>query len=202
MSEIITIDGLVEGLLDEYVLAHLIRLNPLLQLGTVRGKRGRPYIEANIGKYNAAAQFSTPGLCLFDLDHDPCPIELINAWLPHGRSPHFLVRIAVREVESWFLADPKHLAEFLKVSLSKIPHNPDHITDPKQAIVSLAAKSTSRQIRESVAPTAGSSAKVGAAYISEMARFIQKYWDVDTAIQNSQSLARAVKAIKHFPAPT
>ena len=42
-----------------------------------------------------------------------------------------IFRIAVREVESWIIADKEGIAEFLNVAVANFTDLPDNISDPK-----------------------------------------------------------------------
>ena len=55
--------------------------------------------------------------------------------------PYFSLRLAVRAVEAWFLADVKAAAPALAVSERSLPAAPDEESDPKQTIVALARTS-------------------------------------------------------------
>ena len=73
-------------------------------IGTAYGRRGFGYLRRTITGWNRAAQF-VPFIVLTDLDRRPCPTELIEDWLREARHPNLLLRVAVREVEAWLLAD-------------------------------------------------------------------------------------------------
>jgi hypothetical protein len=49
-----------------------------------------------------------------------------------------MVRVAVREVESWVLADRRRIANFLSAPLNSIPMDPEQLDDPKMALLTLA----------------------------------------------------------------
>ena len=126
------------------------------------------------------------------------PPTVIYDWLPVEKHPNLLFRIAVREVESWILADPANLSEFLSVKKTLVPTNTDAIADPKAAIVGLARKSRSKAIRDRMVPRKGSTAKQGPDYNGCLGWFVQKNWDIATAQGNSPSLARTVDRLTSF----
>ena len=110
-------------------------------------RNGFGYIKKNIQGFNKAAQGS-PYLVLTDLDQADCPITLINNWLGgQAKHPNLIFRIAVREVESWLMADSKAFSDFFAVSGAKIPKNPDQILDPKRDLINLVRKSKNRKLR-------------------------------------------------------
>jgi hypothetical protein len=111
------------------------------------------------------------------------------------------LRIAVRELEAWLLADPERISGYLGVSVAEIPTDPDSIPDPKHLIVELARKSRRRAIREDMVPIVGSGQPVGPAYTSRMIEFIQNAesgWRPDVAAHNSDSLQRCISAISRL----
>lgn len=83
----------------------LIALDVFVEGIPVINKGGNSKFWRDAPKYNKAAATIGPILGLTDLDHHPCPIGLIKKYLKRGKHPHFLLRIAIRELESWLLAD-------------------------------------------------------------------------------------------------
>lgn len=190
---------LVEGYLDEQIVRKIMGKFPYITVMSCLGKRGKSYIGQNIQGYNRATL--SPNFncfCLIDLDQEECPIELIHKLLPEGRHADFMLRIAVREVEAWLIADRQNLAQFLGVSVSQIPQTPDKCPQPKAAIISAARKSTKRDIKRDLLPVEGSGSSEGKNYTSQMLKFITQHWDIDTAVQHSESLRRAIGAIQNF----
>jgi hypothetical protein len=133
-----------------------------------------------------------------DLDTYPCPAALIEEWIPRYRHANLLLRVAVREVESWVLADPANLSVFLRVNSSTIPRNPDSLPDPKAVLVDAASRSRSREIRSRVAPRRGSTAKQGPDYNACLIQFVYGAWSIDTAMAASPSLERTVTRLRCF----
>ena len=189
------INVLVEGDVDEFVATKIIRATGH-ERGAVYGRRDYRYIKDKCSGFNAAAQGSYI-LALIDLMDTgfDCPQILIDDWLPY-RHPNFIFRAVVREIESWVMADKDAIARFLQISRSKLPDDVEHLTDPKQTFINLIRKSRSKNLREEMVPVAGSTASVGKLYSSNMARFIQDYWDVETACANSVSLSRCVQRMR------
>jgi hypothetical protein len=150
-------------------------------------------IKKNILGYNNAACFGHY-FVITDLDRHECAPSLIREWLPMTRNPNLVFRVAVREVESWLLADIKNFACFFAVSRDLIPLSPDEISDPKQVVVTLAKRSRKRNIREGVPPT-DKYASIGPGYNYEFRDFIQNHWSLGDARKNSPSLDKALKAL-------
>ena len=158
---------------------------------------GYGYLKKNIRAFNKAAK-SLPFLVLTDLDNSPCPPQMIKLWLDIPKHPNLLFRIAVREVESWILADREAVAGFLGTSEKKIPYDTDSLPDPKAFLIQLARKSRSRSLREDLAPPSGATSKQGPNYNNRIIAFIRNHWDADTASQHSRSSRRALERLRNF----
>jgi hypothetical protein len=98
-------------------------------------------------------------------------------------------------LESWFLADDS-LADFLGISKALLPRNPDAEANPKQTLVNLARRSQSARLRSDLVPEEGSSGLVGRGYTSRMTEFIERHWRPSRAQRRSESLRRALVAIR------
>jgi hypothetical protein len=158
---------------------------------------GFGYLKRNIHAFNKAAR-SSPFLILTDLDNSPCPPQMIKLWLDTPKHPNLIFRIAVREVESWILADREAVAGFLGISEKKIPYDTDSLPDPKAFLIHLARKSRSRSLREDLVPPSGATSKQGPNYNNRIIAFIQANWGADTASRHSRSLQRALERLRNF----
>ena len=186
-----TIHSLVEGLMDEAVAAKIIKAAGHIP-GTCYGLRSCGYIQSKIQSYNRSAK-SIYYLTLIDFmdTGEVCAPEVITKWVPY-REQKMLVRIVIREIESWLLADCEGIAKFLKIDLLKVPTTPEKLVDPKLELIKLARKSKSQDIRTAIAPEPESVAKVGKLYTSEMIRFIKKHWNIQNARINAPSLEKCL----------
>lgn len=92
---------------------------------------GFGYLKSNIRGFNQAS-IITPFFMLTDLDLYSCPLKLIQDWVSFPINKGLIFRIAVREVESWLLADIEALSLFLRVSKANFPLQPEYETDPKE----------------------------------------------------------------------
>ena len=196
----IPVSLVVEGLLDEQVLRQLIaQTAQRFEPSVCYGKGGRDFVERNIPRFNQAAHFQ-PFIVLADLERDECPPILIQQWLPDGTHPNLVLRIAVRMVESWLVADRQALAGFLGVSptLSAFPRQPDLETDPKTVLVNLARRSRYRSIQQDLVPAPGSTRRVGKNYVGRLTGFVLREWNVERARATSPSLDRAVCALQRY----
>jgi hypothetical protein len=185
----------VEGLLDEMVLRRMLA-DAGIEVLAVHGHSGKPHLRKCIDGYNRAAQFGN-WIVVADLDDEPCAPTMVRRWLPK-RGQGMCLRIAVRAIEAWLLADHMALARYLAVSPILVPRQPDALSQPKQAMVVIAAKSRQRQIRDGMVPDQGSGRTIGKRYNSILAQFARQTnggWNPKRAARNSDSLRRALRAI-------
>jgi len=188
---------LVEGTLDEAVAQKIIKTaggKP----GTVFPKKGFDYIAPRIQDFNQTAQ-GIPILTLVDLmdtDFD-CPVEAIHDWLPH-RHHQMLLRFVVKEIESWILADRTRIARMFGIRKAKVPHHPEDLTDPKDALVDLARSSPYDGLRNAVVPEDPTVKAQGTGYNSRLERFVREEWQPEEAQKNAPSLHRCLRAVENF----
>ena len=186
----------VEGLVDEAVVRRLAK-HVGMEVGPVHGKNGKGHLRQRIAGYNNAARIS-PWVVLVDLNREAdCAPPLRKAWL-NQPAPMMCFRVAVREVESWLLADRRRLAKFLGVPISRVPVLPEAIEDPKRAVVELAALSRWRDIREDMVPRPGSGRTIGPAYASRLIEFVGTRWNPEVAAGSSDSLRRCLIRLKEM----
>lgn len=190
------IQPVVEDQVQEYIVKKLFSeiRNDLILLPAL-GLSGHGYIKKKIHGFNMAANF-TPYVILTDLDMAPCPSALKEKWLDFIPAPGLLFRIAVREAESWLLADRDNLASFFGVSVKNIPLNSEDILEPKAFMINLARHSSKRYIREDVVPNGTSS--IGPGYNLRLTEFIVRKWDWNLACVHSRSLSNSVDRISNW----
>jgi hypothetical protein len=191
--------GAVEGDVDEAVLRRIVdEIGGTL--GSVYGKRGKASLLQRLSGFNSAARFH-PWVVLADLDHDwQCAPLAREAWLSRPATS-MLFRIAVREVEAWILADRQRMAQFLAVSESRVPADPEVLDDPKSTLVDIARRSRRKDIKLDLVPRLGSGAPVGAAYTSRLIEFVsnaQSGWRPRVAAQRSDSLRRCLERLEQL----
>jgi hypothetical protein len=187
----IAISGAVEGELDEAVLRRLLT-GAGATMDRVYGKQGKAQLRERISAYNFAARHG-PWVVLVDLG-DGCAPALVREWVPEP-AEFLCLRVAVREIESWLLADRERLAEFLSVPVSRVPQRPDEVPDPKLSLVNLARGSRRREIRQGLVPRPGSGRRVGPEYVSRLQEFVSRRWRPAEAEDNSPSLRGCRAAI-------
>jgi len=185
------INVLVEGTLDEAVARRLIRYSGH-EFGVAYGKKGWTYIAQRIASFDQGVTDQAL-LILVDLMDTglQCPDEVVGAWLPNRRK-NSLLRVVVREIESWVLADRSSTAVFLNVALQKMPHFPEELSDPKQALINIARNSRSKSIRTALVPADNFSSSEGPLYSSELIRFVSTVWSPEQAAESSISLRKCM----------
>ena len=188
----------VEDAPSEAVLRRLVGLagNKLNVTDVIRAG-GFGQIKSRIANFRNACHV-VPHIVMTDLDAYPCPPDLLKDWKVGELPDRMLMRVAVREVESWLLADRDGIAKLIQVPAVKIPANPDELPDPKQVLLNLARKSKSRRFASEFVPANGSKAKHGPLYNQHLTAFADKLWDSSHAELASPSLKRAIHRIKDF----
>lgn len=189
----------VEGPTDEAAIRRLLVEVGLCCSG-VFGRNGKPELVEKIPAYNRAALFE-PWVVLLDLDQDADCAPAHKDGLLREPSPGMHLRIAVRAVEAWLLADRERASRFLGVSPALVPTDPDMEPDPKAKVVQLARKSRRRDVRRSLVPREGTKARTGPAYTSMVSEFLadaQNGWRPEIASQHSPSLLRCIDALRRL----
>ncbi len=195
------ISAVVEGDVDAAVIRRLAQ-EAGLGIAEIHVKRGKANVRKRITSYNQAARH-LPFVVLVDLDREyHCAPDLIADWLPH-KEPRLCLRVAVRAVEAWLLADRERVARFLRVKQSRIPAAPEEIDDPKKALVDIANASSSQNLLTDLVPRPGSGRAVGPAYSSRLIDFInaqgEGVWRPAAAAETCTSLARAPLSLHYTP---
>lgn len=140
-------------------------------------------------------------LVLTDLDRGECAPELIGSWtgLAGNRTtlpPRLWFRVAVRETESWMLADRVALATYFGIATRNFDPNPDQLIDPKEHFLNVVqAKCRNKSLRQ-ILPIGN--ANIGPSYNKVVCAFVKTKWDPERAAANSPSLKRALVAMKTF----
>ena len=183
------IAAVMEGRLDEAVVRRLFAEHGVSPYA-VHVKDGKTSVRAKIRGNNRSAGHLR-WLVLVDLDREfGCAPELVRNWLPDPAA-YLRLRVAVRAVESWLLADGANLG----APLGAIPAAPDSPDDPKAAMLALAARSRHRVVREDMLPAAGSKIKTGPAYNARLIGFVERYWQPAAAASIWPSLRRTRRSL-------
>ena len=180
------------ALATEDILSEAIGLRLLAELpapvtpSLLLRKDGFGYLRSSMNKWRQLAQHQTV-LVLADLDQVSCPIELKAQWLgSKPASSGLLLRIAVREVESWVLADHEAMRKPTG-NKGTLPPEPDTLPDPKQQLLKL-AKLAARPIRQDLVKEAGAVASQGAGYNRRLTDWARSDWNPERAAERSPSL--------------
>jgi hypothetical protein len=163
-------------------------LGPLVPEFRLR-QGGNGYLRTSIDKFSRFAR-TTPVVVITDLDRTVCAPQLLARWFGSRSKPEDLVlRVAVREVESWLIADHEGMSRLLGPRV-RLPPDPDGIADPKRLLLTL-AKRAAREVRADLVAQDGAAASQGLGYTARLAAFVEKDWSPERAAQKSSSLARA-----------
>ena len=168
-------------------------------IGPVFSQGGFGYLKKQARAFNNAAK-GCPFLLLTDLDQYPCPPQLIDEWLGQPKHPHLLLRVAVREVESWLLGDPNGFSSFLGLRTPFDLGNPENLEDPKQELLKLASKSPRRSVREALTWKEESTGRLsqGPDYNAPLAKFVSNDWNIELARKKCGSLGRLFLALEQI----
>lgn len=152
------------------------------------GRRGNGYLRSKMSSWYQMAQQQVV-VVLTDLDRANCLVEFRNQWLPSEPPRSLLFRVAVREVESWVLAD--HIAiRKLIGARGVLPNAPDELPDPKQVFLGL-AKGAPKQVRGDLLKIIDGNLSPGLGYNARLTEWVTTVWDPERAAARSPSLARA-----------
>ena len=163
-------------------------------------QEGKGYIKKkinDINNSNAKLLF----FVLVDLDNEICPSELISKWFKRPCRENLIFRIAVREIESWLLADAEGLSKFLNmdiINIVKEVQNPDELIDPKSKLLYLTNKCRKKELKEDIIRIDSDCFRQGPGYNSRLSEFVVNFWNIERAITKSESLNRAISALKRI----
>lgn len=158
---------------------------------------GKSKLDARLPGYNAAARGS-PWLVLRDLDRDaPCASVLVDQLMPRP-GPYMRLRIAVRAIEAWLMADAERLARFLSIRSSLVPRAPEELENPKRKLVDLARHSKKPALCKDMVPRRGATRPIGPGYETRIIEFAGGLWRPEVARGHSPSLDRCMRALEHL----
>ena len=134
-----------------------------------------------------------------DLDTAECACTLIRDWfaIPKNEPVELpspcIFRVAVREVESWILADHAAWSEYIGIPAVNFSTAPDELDDPKQHLLNVIRKKGTKKIHREMLPQG--SAHIGPRYNEVLCDFVDSLWTPERAAENSPSLDRALKTL-------
>jgi hypothetical protein len=191
-----------EDELSEFVLQAIINNlwpNKDISYKTI-GRKGKGYIKSRINDFNNTNN-TLPFIILIDLDTAPCAPQVINLWLKRPCRSRLLFRIAIKEVESWLLADTKAISKYLNIShdfIKKEIQNPDSLPDPKVTLINLVDKSKKGELKRDIVQKEAHLYKQGPGYNSRLIEFVNTFWGMERALKKSESLDRTIQALRRF----
>lgn len=130
-----------------------------------------------------------------DLDHDS---DCAPTWLASrqlGLGSKVLLRLAVREIEAWLLADRERFTRHFGCSLTEISKKPDTLGEPKEHVVELMKRSSNHEFRLRLVPRRGGGRTVGEGHTTLLGQFAADVWRPREAAKRSDSLRRAIAAL-------
>lgn len=181
----------VEGDTDVAVAAAILRAEGR-DVGRVHVCDGKTRLDERLRGF-AAAAVHAPWLVLRDLDHDAeCPPRLLQQLRPGGAIG--VVRIAVRAVEAWLLADAAAAAKWLRIPMGRVPTAPERLVDPKRELIKLARASAAEAVRVDMVPRG--TASIGPGYVDQVRRFCSDLWRPEVASKRAPSLAKCLRYVR------
>lgn len=158
---------------------------------------GSGYLKSKLQSFCEIA-LHQPVFLLTDLDRLKCAPSLIKKWMGNLEQPQNLeFRVAIREIESWLLADHEAMRNLLGGRIGKLPLDPDSLSDPKQALLTLAGRAP-REIREDIVAMDGALARQGLGYNAQLCQMVRSSWQPARAAERSASLAQARVRLKEL----
>ncbi len=188
----------VEGETDVPVAERMLRLIGVEPVRTLVAG-GKSKLDSKIPGLNRSGA-NLNWLIMRDLDDDEaCPPELIRDLLS-GNFPasRVSIRVPVRSVESWILADVDGFSQEFSVGRNHVPGRPDDLESPKRELVNVCRRSRRSEVKETMVPRVGGGRLVGPEYANRIIAFAQGRWDPQRAAGRSPSLHRAITSLKTF----
>jgi hypothetical protein len=166
----------------------LAELTPRLGVPMLLRRGGFGYLKSNMSRWRKLAELH-PVLILTDLDAKACPSVLLTEWLDdRACPPNLLLRVAVREAESWLLADHQAIRQLIGPR-GKLPVQPDAVSDPKPVLLKL-AQLAPRDVRLDLVKVADAASSQGIGYNAHLTNWVRNEWSPERAAQRSASLER------------
>lgn len=185
-----------EGGIDIAVLKRLA-LDCGLTPGDEYGLRGKDHLDKRLGGYNTSARWQ-PWIVARDLDDCACAGGLCKSLLPVPEK-YMRLRVAVRSIESWLLADRVSFAAAFNIGNWNVGENPELLRNPKQSTLILLLTSASRDIRHAmVRERADRPLEIGPEYNVRLVDFAQNSWNPIEAAKSSASLRSALVRISEL----
>ncbi len=161
-----------------------------IEIGQCLRRGGSGYLRSRIPNFCQMAM-QQPVLVLADLDQVACASRLLASWFGAKTRPqNLLLRVAVREVEAWLLSDHEAMRALLGRGATRLPSDPDTLTDPKRSLLTL-AQGAPRDVRDDLLVQHGAIASQGLGYNARLCQVVRDAWRPERAATRSPSLAKA-----------
>jgi hypothetical protein len=158
---------------------------------------GNGYLKTKCQNFNQMAK-RHPVLLITDLDNSTCPSALIQNWFGGSVvNENLKFRVAVKEIESWLLADHSGMTKLLGKGANSIVENPDQLHNPKEYLLQC-AKRAPRDVKNDLIRSRGALATQGLGYNARLCAFAKDEWAPENASQRSNSLARAMQRLREM----
>ena len=193
---LIPLNLVFEDQISEFVMMKLAEKASKFYVSNSYSEGGSGYIKKNISGFNEASK-GCPFFVLTDLDNIDCAPTLKENWLKTQAHPNLIFRIAVREVETWLLADIEGFSKYTGISKANFHNNPEEIPNPKGELLQLIRRCRKRNIKEDILPK-NEYASVGPNYNGRLGEFVIKHWSINRAMKRSDSLKRAMQHLSNF----
>lgn len=139
-----------------------------------------------------------PIILITDLDQSACAPTLIADWLQGAAKPaEFVFRVAVREVESWIIADHDALRALMGPRIRSLTDDPDGLSDPKRTLLRIAEKAP-RDVRLDLVARRNAVASQGLGYNARLCEMVREHWSPSRAARRSPSLARTRRTLREL----
>lgn len=190
----------VEGVTDVAVARRLVELAGFACEERAR-REGKNRLDRKIPELNRSGK-AINWLVLRDLDHDEsCAPNLVRKVLKgQAMASRVSVRIAVRGVESWLLADHVGFSRHFSVRQTALPPHPDQLDNPKRELMRICGASRERDVRTSMMPRQAGGHRAGPGYANAIIGFASHHWEPERAARRSPSLNRALKNVRAMKA--
>lgn len=161
-------------------------------------KGGFGYLRSKMDSWRQLAQQRLVFM-LTDLDQAACVVNFVQDWKGGKPLPqNLLLRVAVREIESWVLADHEAMRKLIGPK-GVLPADPDALPDPKQYLLKL-AKQAPKPVRDDLVAAKGAMASQGLGYNLRLSNWVQNDWSPERAAERSPSLMRTRNRLREWVA--
>lgn len=156
-------------------------------------------IQRNCEAFLNMAKQGIHSFILTDLDNDESACSLIRRWfsIPENVDvilpPQCIFRVAVREVESWIMADHEAWSSFIGIPVANFSTQPDQLDDPKRYLLNVIRRKGRKKIHREMLPQGAN--RIGPRYNEILCDFVESSWEPERAAKRSPSLDRAMNAL-------